>query len=178
MSITIPNKPVKFKELEKDFGTTICPALWRKAVQLMNYVNASIPIGKLMFIRAVQTGAVTPDPKYWKLCDGTAVSNAESPLNGVVVPDLRGRFMKHPGTGASYPTLAGNSTVNLQHRHGNYTFYTFNAGPVEADDSDEVWGSSIHRHEIFVPVDDTFVWSTPFNPAPLYHSFKVYIRIV
>lgn len=39
-------------------------------------------------------GSVSSLAANWKYCDGSAVSDPESPLNGQVIPDLRSRFVR------------------------------------------------------------------------------------
>lgn len=79
---------------------------------------------------------VTFDTGYWKYCDGTAIVNASSPLNGQTSPDLSNRYLVGfgteaggnigdlttgcPGAANCWATAAvGNAShqVNLQHSH-------------------------------------------------------------
>lgn len=195
MSITIPNKVQRFKALEKDFGTTIAVSLWRRAIQLQNYINASIPVGKLIFIAEAMDGVVVPDSNYWKLCDGTAVSNSNSPINGVTLPDLRGRFFKHPETGGIVGS-GGSNTKDLNHNHTGFTIPARDSGfDNVTDDAPERPIYDFHRHTIStstnLPIPDTVLPAGPQAPPaapagtfgavdirPPYHSFRVYMRIV
>jgi len=70
---------------------------------------------------------VTFNTTYWKYCNGTAIVNASSPLNGQTAPDLSGRALVGFGTDgggdigtAAWATAAvGNAgnTINLAHAH-------------------------------------------------------------
>jgi len=58
-------------------------------------------------------------PENWLICDGSTVSDAESPLNGKVLPDLRVKFVRGEQDAALDVLSAGvNSGGNDQHSHG------------------------------------------------------------
>jgi hypothetical protein len=170
---TIPNKIEKFKALESDLSTSVSKALWKKAVDLSHYVNLSYPIGMLLFINNSQAGLPTiPDPNYWQFADGSVVSNSDSPLNGQTLPDLRGKFFKHPANGQAQMVVAGQNSVALPHNHGGVTGTANDIDSVRLDDGTER-GQALgaHAHSIST--------STPiFNCIPAYLEVQVYIRIV
>jgi hypothetical protein len=168
-----PNKIEKFRDLETDFGTTIAEANWKKAVQLMNYINASYPIGRLLFFHATQSNLPhTPDSKYWQEVDGTMVSNVNSLLNGVTLPDYRDMFFRNIKTGETVLSTGGATTVNLTHDHGAVTGSTDPRTTFDADDGDERTVMTPHTHAV----------SSESMPAvstiPLFIALKVYVRIV
>lgn len=169
----LPNKIQKFKALESDLSTSIAQALWQKAAQICEYVNLSFPVGMLMYVNANQSALPSlPDPKYWQFCDGSTVVNALSPLNGQVLPDLRGKFFKHPATGQTTAVIAGNNSVALPHDHGGVTGVGTDWDSVRLDNGDER-GQAIggHTHTISA-VTPTFI------TIPAYLEVQVYIRIV
>ena len=87
----------RFADLEKDFNTTISQALWLKAAQNINSLDKAYPIGMMLFMINSQSNLPsTPDASRWQLCDGSVVSNANSPLNGETLPDLSNKFLRHP----------------------------------------------------------------------------------
>lgn len=61
-------------------------------------------------------------PSNWMLCDGKAINDLESPLNGIAVPDMRNRFVRgegvstrdHLAVGVDY---GGIDSVDLLHEH-------------------------------------------------------------
>lgn len=75
--------------------------------------------------------AVTFDANFYRYCDGSVLSYADSPLNGLTLPDLSGRYLVGFGTvgagdidTATWATVAiGSNSLNLQHAHdmGNHT---------------------------------------------------------
>jgi len=69
------------------------------------------------------TGGITQLNAFWKECDGTAISDTESPLNGQNLPDLnsavsgglKGRFLRgHTTSGVT------EVSTNLTHQHDYY----------------------------------------------------------
>lgn len=80
-----------------------------------------VPIGGVIYFWS--NGTV---PLNYKVCDGTAVSDGASPLNGQTVPDLRNKFMRGVANAdirAATPT-GGSDTIFLTlnelpgHTHG------------------------------------------------------------
>jgi hypothetical protein len=120
-AVQIPNSIVKFNGLEKDLSTTVATALWKKVAGVQEYLNASVPIGKIIWFRAIQDLLPEmPDPKYWKELDGTVVSNVNSPFNGWTTPNLAGYFLKHPSGVEANQAASGSDTRNLGHNHGGH----------------------------------------------------------
>lgn len=115
---TIPSKIEKFSDVEKDQFSSIAEATWKKAAYLLEYLNKSYPIGMLMFFDKFIAPTTTPDPNYWKFCDGSVISNVNSPMNGETTPDLRNKFIKHPNGNITPMTSGGADSINLNHTHG------------------------------------------------------------
>lgn len=165
-------KVQKFSTLEKDFNTSVAEALWKKAIQTMNYIEKSYPVGMMLMFHATQSALPhVPDSKYWKECDGSVVSNANSPLNGVTLPDLRDKFFRHPSSGDTVMTSGGVNSVNLAHSHGGVTGTVDNRqfGQEDGDDHQDV--STPHAHSISSDMGSV-------STIPLYIALKIYIRIV
>lgn len=171
--IPVPNQINKFVGLEQDFGTTICPALWLKAAQLAQYVNASYPIGMVLFFEGDQDNLpAQPDPRFWQFLDGSTVSNASSPMNGTVLPDFRGKFFRHPATGEAYLSTGGADSIDLTHSHGGQTDVGSDYDFLRLDNGQER-GQALgdHRHTI----DTGNLGSVTLIPA--YHELQCYVRI-
>lgn len=170
--VNVPNTVTKFNGLEKDLSTSVSTALWKKAAEIAAYINASHPIGLIIWVRHTQELLPElPDPKYWKEMNGTAVSNSNSPLNGVVMPDLRGAYLKHPPTEGQNQTFGSSDTRNFSHNHGGVTGVTFPAGAFNADNDDERAGPFPHSHLIFGALGVSDI-------KPPYRGLRFYIRIV
>lgn len=171
---TIPNKIEKFADLEKDAFTTISVALWKKAAGLLDYINKSHPIGMCLFFCASQPGVPNPpNSAYWKFADGTAVNNVNSPLHGVTIPDCRGKFFKHPGTGQPVLVSSGQNSIDITHDHGGHTKYSADYGLILLDTGDEV-NCAVGPHNHIIEASTVSVVST----IPAYLELQVYVRIV
>lgn len=146
--VPVPGTIVKHRALDEDLSTTIANALFKKAASLIEYLNQSQPIGKVIWFHATQDLLPEmPDPKYWKELDGTAVVNANSPLNGWVTPNLSEVFLKHPNGLETLQVLTGSNSRALSHNHGGATGFTFDAGEF-AVDTGPLLSPFYHNHSI------------------------------
>lgn len=171
---TIPNKIDKFADLEKDAFSTIAQASWSKVAQLLEYANKSYPIGMLMFFYGGQELIPTqPDPTYWKFLDGTPVTNPNSPVFGETLPDLRGRFFKHPGTGQPVLVEAGANTIDLTHNHGGVTGYGSDYDSLRLNDGFDVAEARGNHTHLVGPGSSGVV-----DIIPAYREVQVYMRIL
>lgn len=170
--IASPLQVNKFSTLESDFGTTICPALWIKTAQLAKYIQASFPIGMIMFFEGDQANLpAQPDSRFWQLLDGSTVSNTNSPLHGVTLPDFRNRFFRHANTGEVVHIPAGSDSVSLSHNHTGNTGFASEWDSLNLDNGDaRRQAIGTHRHTI--PSDLGSV-----TTIPAYHSVQCYLRI-
>ncbi len=174
---SLPNKIQKFSDLENDAFTTIAQANWQKAASLLEYANLSYPIGMLLFFYASQDNLpAQPDPNNWKFMDGTVVDNANSIYNGLTVPDLRGRFVRHPGTGEIFPAAGGVNSIYLDHTHGPGTHSSYDYGGLDLDNGGEVSGAvGAHSHTI---TGSFGLIQNPVSTIPAYREVQIYMRIV
>lgn len=167
----IPNKIEKFTDLQKDFGTSIAQSLWLKVGQLQNYINDSYPIGMLLFmVNSQDELPATPDLNYWKFCDGTVISNANSPMNGQAVPDFRNRFWRHQQTGEILLSVAGNDSLNFAHNHGGVSSSDPWFGTIDMDTGGERALPIPHSHPIASALGVT-------SMVPPYFAVQVYVRV-
>lgn len=169
----IPNKIEKFKALESDLSTSIAQALWQKAASICEYVSLSYPVGMLIFVNSSQAALPSlPDAKYWQYADGSVVTNTNSPLLGQTLPDLRGKFFKHPATGQIENVVEGADSAVLNHDHTGLTGFATDYDSVRLDnggDKGQAIGS--HQHTISnatITVDN----------IPAHFEVQVYVRIV
>ncbi len=164
-------KPQRFTALEMDAYTSIAEALWKRAAQTQKYIEQSYPVGMLLMFHETQSNLPhAPDAKYWQLLDGSAVSNANSPLNGVTLPDLRDMFFRHPGTGEVVMAVAGSDSVNLAHTHGGVTGST-DDGAFGQNDGGDHQDARAHTHSLSSALTTT-------SKLPKYIALKLYVRIV
>jgi len=85
----------------------------------------AVPIAQTATYGSVPIGGIIPYwgnsasiPFGWKLCDGTVIDVAGSPLNPQTAPNLVGKFVRGAtGDVRGSPVTGGSDTVNLQHAH-------------------------------------------------------------
>ena len=171
--ITIPDqKPELLKSLEVDFGTSIAQSVWQRIAWQLNFMNASVPIGLIMYFYQSQTlanGSPIPTPVgSWQFCDGGSITDPDSPLQGQNTPDFRLVFQKHD---TPILTTGGVATQNLAHNHGGFTGFTtdlennFRSGL----GGDKARGNN-HRHAILSDLGNISV-------LPPYIELQPYMRI-
>lgn len=172
--ITIPAlNPALLKTFEADFGTSIAQTLWQRIVDHLNWLNAALPVGSVLYFYSSQTYAngnqIAGPSACWQICDGSAVSNPNSPLFGISLPDMRQRFLKGSDSPDQY---GGSDTVNLAHSHGGATGAVFDGeNNFDSGGDNEQGGPSFHNHPIF---SDLGV----ITRLPPYVELQPYMRIV
>lgn len=171
MSLSDPR--VKFKANTSDFGTTIAQALWQRAAQLCAYIEKSQPVGSLLWMHATQSGLpAAPSSSYWKELDGSTVSNANSLLNGVTLPDFRDKFFMHPTSGDTILSTAGANSLTVSHNHTGVTGTTSGLGLQDINDGNKATETGLHSHSIS---SDNVTFASTLPP---YIALKCYIRII
>lgn len=77
----------------------------------------AVPVGTI--VDWYRPGPSTPVPTSWKVCDGSTVTDAASPLNGQAVPNLVGRFTRGIGLADATGATGGadSQLVTLSHNH-------------------------------------------------------------
>ena len=120
----------------------------------INSTDNEVPTAKAVFDCGVPIGSIQPYygtyygltiPDGWQLCDGSAITDADSPLNGKNTPDLRGRSIfgcNNGGINNSFGTIGktgGLESVSLSkenlplHRHDeSYNTFSILSGPYDS----------------------------------------------
>ena len=82
-------------------------------------INSKAPIGSVIaWLKSYTNTPALPD--WWVECNGQTLSDADSPYNGQVIPDLNGGTHKMlRGANASGGT-GGSDTKNLSHTHTTF----------------------------------------------------------
>lgn len=124
--ITVPEqKPASFTNTESDFGTTVARSLWKRCADMQAYFNKAFPVGRIIFFHGGQInkdwGLITlPNSSVWQFCDGSIVSNGNSPMNGQPTPRFDNRMLRG-STGNM--GVGGRDGFTLVHNHGGLTGY-------------------------------------------------------
>ena len=172
--ITDPTKrPENLNSIEVDFGTTISGSIWKKVRDLEIFINDNLPIGLVIQFHASQQYAnglsIDLPGTQWQFCDGTVVSNPESPLLGVSVPDLRSKFLAGD---EPLGVFGGGTNHNLSHNHGGVTLDgSDKATETQSDPGFVYLEGSIHNHSVATS-------NLAMTPLPPYRELQFYMRIV
>jgi hypothetical protein len=103
---------------------------WDKQAQvLLDFEdNTSVPVGTIIAWHKTLASAYYTLPSSWKECDGSVVSDAGSPLNGVTLPNINaGYFLRASNvSGGIVNNSAGHSHTMSGGPHGYRTSSAFN----------------------------------------------------
>lgn len=133
----------------------------------------SPPIGAVIDWYRPNAQAVVPDG--WHVCDGSTISDAASPFNGLSVPDLRNVFVRgldptrvnagNYAPGLPFPDAGGNPSVNLAHAHN----VAAHSHSISTD------GTHQHSGATSPPIDDTTFFDVQggslYNTSTHHHTF-------
>lgn len=147
---------------------------YRKIGLNNNWLIDLRPVGTIAFININQAGGGPPDPNIWQECNGSEITNPNSPLRSIgvnqnFVPDLRDRYLRAAASTFGN-TQAGSQEHNLQHNHA--TGFPSSVGPGMEDKGDRNYRVP-HTHSIAVQYNNP----TVFN-SPAYVHYIAYMKVV
>lgn len=111
------------------------------------------------------------DTRYWKKCDGSTISNANSILNGQATPNLVDHFIRHPAFSESVGSSGGADSLNLAHDHGGQTGFEDDRDDFQMDNGEERQEANVHRHSIGSSLGVV-------NIVPQNRALEIWMRIV
>lgn len=153
-----------------EYGDLVSVETFAAIADAVNYLIDSMPVGSIVPIFVGFPGVPTPDPAFWQECDGSIVTNGNSPLFGEAVPDhTDGRYLKGASTIGEVGNFGGSLTKNLAHDHGGRT--DVKEFERRSDSDDDGWNVRDHDHS--VPSD---MGEIEFEPAHI--RIKHYIKIL
>jgi hypothetical protein len=136
----------------------------------LSFVPSPVPVGSVI----AWFGDAAAVPDGWKFCDGTAISDPASPLNGVAAPDLRDRFVR--GTSGAAGATGGADSVDLAHKHtvDAHAHTVLDHKHRIPEDGNHTHGMN-HQHTGSVDAQSAYVWSgsdsTPaYFASPDHHT--------
>ena len=116
------------------------------------------PIGCIVAWHKTMTG-VPSLPAAWVECDGSAISDAESPMNGQTLPDMNSTQSFLRGASASGST-GGSDTKDLRHTHtvdiSGWSGSNIAPGGTYGDDGSS--GTALTTTEDILPTYVEVVW--------------------
>jgi hypothetical protein len=113
------------------------------------YLQDSMPVGTEVVVLTGFPGVPTPNPQIWQLCDGSLVTNQNSPLRNQNTPNRASTGFLHRGAAAGQVGLTGGTnTKDFTHAHGGLTG-VFTPRPNNLDEEDVFNEGIAHAHGIF-----------------------------
>lgn len=180
MAVTKPTTYTEILDIEVQVGRSPNEEVLRKMVQNINMLGELAMIGSVNGYAINQSGVSVPSTSVFQTCDGSEITNLDSPLSSepgfpYYTPDMRNRYIR----GANASTVAGNeaggaASASHAHDHGGvtdtYTDDTYNFATDGEDLLAPAVGATGHNHNIS---EVTF----NFNLTPYYQQVEFYLKI-
>jgi len=108
-----------------NFGDISSQELALKLKNSLDLIDKMLPVGWIAPIMVNMAG-VLPDPNIWQLCDGSEITNPNSPLRSIpgtprFSPNLSDRFLRMTTTLGLVGDSGGVKAHSFQHDHGGRT---------------------------------------------------------
>ena len=159
-------------DLISNFGDIVSIELAESLRVNIDFLQNVCAIGQIAPIMVDLPGVPDPDINYWQECNGSEITNENSPLRSLgenrhYTPDMRERFimMVKPNSQDAGSLAGENNTYAFKHHHGGYT------GSVGSNsDSDHSHSAReaafSHNHTI------AFDFNYPVNVEPPFYTVK------
>jgi hypothetical protein len=160
-----------------DFGDVISVELAEAMRKNLDFLRAVCAIGEVAPIMVNIPGVPLPNPNYFQECNGSEITNENSPLRSLgltqyFTPDMRDRYIYITKIGGQNAGTQGgaNTTYDFKHNHGGYTGSVgTNHSSRHSNESREA--AFTHNHTI------AFSHADPINMEPPFYTVKFYMRI-
>lgn len=162
-------------DLQSNFGDLVSYELTELLKLNIDFMQAFCPVGGVAAIMVGIPGVPLPNPEFWQECDGSEITNPNSPLRtqGPIInttPNLIEKYIRMPISFGQAGVSGGfNSTSLFRHNHGGRTG---DADPGnDIDDGSSIQDAVSHTHTI------DYAFPNPVNVEPPYYTVKFYMRI-
>ncbi|MCH9665273.1 MAG: hypothetical protein K0U41_05435 [Gammaproteobacteria bacterium] len=159
-----------------NYGNIVSHELATHLRENLTVLNNIIPVGEVVMIMVGIPGVPLPDPNIWQECNGSEITNQNSPLRTAgaaqrYTPNMINRYIKIPTNVSDTGDLGGhNDTYSFRHNHGGRT--GGHRAPEDGDPSDSAHRTATdHTHTI------DFAFPNLVNVEPPYYTVKWYMRI-
>ena len=116
-------------EEETTYLRSVAEETIRKIIRNNNFLLDLAPIGRIIFVNPNQLGGGQPSSEFWQICDGTEITNPNSPLRSI---GLNLRFT--PNMKDLYPCGAIDENLNPQAgSHTHFLSHAHSTGTASAD---------------------------------------------
>jgi hypothetical protein len=163
------------EELVSKFGDIVSNELATVLKQNMDFMSSFCPIGEVIPILTGMPGVPNPDPNIFQECDGSEITNENSPLRSQggsprFVPNMIGKYIRVPiNFGLAGNSGGYNTTLQFKHDHGGRTNTVGVGGAIRSGYNKRHARS--HSHAI------NYSFPNPINVEPRFYTVKFYMRI-
>lgn len=161
-------------DIDDDFadnGDLVSIELFEGIANAINNCVDSVKVGETAMFYFID--GVTPplDPTIWQECDGSLITDPNSPLVGQTTDDMRDRYLVGAADLGQIGNMAGSNTKDLRHDHTGFT-QTIGTGGNLGDASSGAYSYlNNHRHT----VNDDMSSTQDFQPA--HFTIKHFLKI-
>ena len=147
---------------------------FKKLIRNNNFLQDLAPVGTIIFVNSNQLGGGQPNSLYWQVCNGSEITNPNSPLRSIglnlrFTPDLRDRYARGALLSNTNPT-GGSHNHNLSHQHTTGTASADGGGLRKKGDRRR---RNPHTHILNTQYNNPTVVE-----APAYVYYIAYMKIV
>lgn len=167
---------IQYAQLDDDFskyGKILSTELMQSIKAAIDYIDDALPVGEVIPIMTNIPG-VTVNPKIWQECDGSEITDVDSPLRSLpssprFVPNLIDRYVKFPTIGLVGSSGGSNTKSDMGHSHNGFT--GGHDYPDNSNTDEDHYPAGDHRHTIGSALTGTY------NIEPPFFTVKFFMRI-
>lgn len=157
-----------------EFGDIFSQELATFIKDNITYIQKSIPVGQVIPILTHIPGVPAPNPNIWQECNGSEITNPNSPLRSTgdlkrFTPDMRDRYIRAATVIGESGQVVGENAQSLSHNHGGQTGVYVT--PENADSGGARNVSFGHSHPIGSDL------TTPISMEPAFYTVKFFMKI-
>lgn len=156
-------------------GTIVSVELFAALAANVGYLLDAVPVGQVIPVMVGLTGVPTPNPLLWQLCDGSLITNPNSPIRNQHTPDQKtaARLIFCPTAPGTAGHLDGFVTKNLSHSHGGATTGIDGGYTSPAIENDNALRTPLdHTHTISLDL------SNAQDMQPAHYRVQFYLKIL
>lgn len=170
------------------FSKIVSNELASELLESISYIRGNTPIGQIIPYWDFGVEGIEPNPDYWQLCDGSVISNINSPLrnpqtpddlSGPIdeskvarTPDLTDRYIRYGIEFGHAGLIGGKNEIDLAHNHGGRTGNHHHGSGADTNDGGSPAPEAVHDHSHGITTDLSVI-----NLEPPYIGIKFYMRI-
>ncbi len=138
----------------------------------LDHLMDSVPPGMIVPVLYGLTGVPQPDARIWQLCDGSDITDDNSPLRGYSTPDYAtlGRYLKGADAPGTIGNTGGSLSHSLAHAHGGATG-GWNATDNGCDQDDDFYTSTANHTHFMGSALATTIFE------PIHYKINFYLKI-